>query len=316
MKTERNYWIVALALLMFFVTMISAQMTGTQNGFYYFIWMMVGYYGFKGNYESLKTLMAFIIGLNIFALGVIFLIDEKSISFISSGGKLDLALGVLIMLVPKVVLYIYSKSKIDSYKNQQITGVEKNNEEQKNSEDKLTSSYAKINKQSIYHANDKNPIKKESQPVSKIIPQDTNNLEPLTEDWEGALTEFDGDKRVNGLWAKIFADNNGDENKSKAQYIKIRASEIAIIRRKKIAEGRANIYAQASNEMCIRNGAITQMQASGSFPVYKLANGNFAIYASWKYKIYSDYESVESALVMYSRCELFSRDGFVEDIAS
>jgi hypothetical protein len=316
MKTERNYWIVALALLMFFVTMISAQMTGTKNGFYYFVWMMVGYYGFKGNFESLKTLMALIIGLNIFGLCVIFLSDEKTISYISTGGKLDLVLGVVIMLIPKLGLYLYSKNKINSYKNQEIIDVKKTHEEQKNSEDKMTPSYAKNSKQLTIDANHKNPIKKETQPLSKVISQDADNLEPLTEDWESALMEFDGDMRVKGLWAKVFSENNGDENKSKAQYIKIRASEIAIVRRKKIEEGRANRYAQASNEMCIRNSAITQMQANGNFPVYRLANGNFAIYASWKYKIYSDYESVQKALVMYSKCELFSREGFVEDIAS
>lgn len=149
----------------------------------------------------------------------------------------------------------------------------------------------------------------------KITMQD-KITEPLAEDWESALVEFDNDERVKGLWAKIFAENNGDENKSKAQYIKVRALEIATLRRKKIDEGRANIYAQASNEMCIRNGALTQIQANSTFPIYKLANGNFAIYANWKYKIYSDRDSINNALAMHQRCELFSKDGFLEDVLS
>lgn len=150
----------------------------------------------------------------------------------------------------------------------------------------------------------------------KRIAMQDKNTEPLAEDWESALVEFDQDERVKGLWAKIFAENNGDENKSKAQYIKIRALEIAALRRKRIDEGRANIYAQASNEMCIRNGALTQIEANGTLPIYKLANGNFAIYASWKYKIYSDRESINNALAMHQRCELFSKDGFLEDVGS
>lgn len=120
MKNDKNYWIVALAVAMFFATMVSSQMSGIQNGFYYFVWMMVGYYGFKGNYDSLKQWMAIIIGLNVFGLCVLFFVDEMDLLFISSGGKWDLVAGVVIMLVPKIVLYLYSKNKIESYKNQQM----------------------------------------------------------------------------------------------------------------------------------------------------------------------------------------------------
>ena len=76
------------------------------------------------------------------------------------------------------------------------------------------------------------------------------------------------------------------------------------------------MYAQASNVMCIRNGGLVQIQSSSNFPIYKLANGNFAIYANWKYKIYSDLDSLNKALEMHSACELFSREGFIEDIAA
>ena len=128
--------------------------------------------------------------------------------------------------------------------------------------------------------------KKTSTPANEIFTSEKVVPEPLAEDWEKALIEFEDGNQVKGLWAKIYADNNGDENISKAQYIKTRAAELAITRRKKIAEDRENMYAQASNDMCIRNGALVQIQSGSNFPIYKLANGKFAIYANWKYKIY------------------------------
>jgi uncharacterized RDD family membrane protein YckC len=158
--------------------------------------------------------------------------------------------------------------------------------------------------------------KKSFTPVKQISPSEKTAPEPLAEDWEKALMEFESGNQVKGLWAKIYADNNGDENFSKAQYIKTRAAELAITRRKKIAEDRENMYAQASNVMCIRNGALVQIQSSSNFPIYKLANGKFAIYANWKYKIYSDLESLNKALQMQSTTELFSLEGFIEDIAA
>lgn len=44
--------------------------------------------------------------------------------------------------------------------------------------------------------------------------------------WEKAITEFE-ENRKKGLYARLFAENNGDENKIKSQYIKIRKEEIA-----------------------------------------------------------------------------------------
>jgi hypothetical protein len=157
-------------------------------------------------------------------------------------------------------------------------------------------------------------IKKTSTPANEIFTSEKAVPEPLAEDWEKALIEFENGNQVKGLWAKIYADNNGDESISKAQYIKTRAVELAITRRKKISEDRGNMYAQASNELCIRNGALVQVQSSNNFPIYKLANSKFAIYANWKYKIYSDLDSLNKALQMQSTSEVSSLEGFIEEI--
>ncbi len=43
--------------------------------------------------------------------------------------------------------------------------------------------------------------------------------------WERAANEFNSNLRKEGLWAKCFADVNGDENKAKASYLKIRVND-------------------------------------------------------------------------------------------
>lgn len=44
--------------------------------------------------------------------------------------------------------------------------------------------------------------------------------------WDNALKEFESANRVSSLWAKCFADSNGDENKAKALYIKLRVAQM------------------------------------------------------------------------------------------
>ena len=48
--------------------------------------------------------------------------------------------------------------------------------------------------------------------------------------WDEALKEFESSNRVSSLWAKCFADANGDENKAKAMYIKLRVKELSSLR--------------------------------------------------------------------------------------
>jgi hypothetical protein len=45
--------------------------------------------------------------------------------------------------------------------------------------------------------------------------------------WEIALEEFDSPKRKTGLWAKLYAESDGEENRAKAQYLKILSKEIS-----------------------------------------------------------------------------------------
>lgn len=75
------------------------------------------------------------------------------------------------------------------------------------------------------------PIKTETSSTQAF----TTNTQPTvdgdscssdSEAWETAYKEAEGEGRVIAVWAKCFADANGDEQRCKAQYIKQRAAEI------------------------------------------------------------------------------------------
>jgi hypothetical protein len=72
---------------------------------------------------------------------------------------------------------------------------------------------------------------------SGLSQNDDSNLSRFDEErsYEQAETEVLSGVIRKGLWAKCWAENDGDEIKTKAQYIKIRANEI--LRDVKISEG-------------------------------------------------------------------------------
>ena len=45
--------------------------------------------------------------------------------------------------------------------------------------------------------------------------------------WSEALTEFEGSSRRQGLWAKVFAEASGNDAIAKANYLKVRAHQLA-----------------------------------------------------------------------------------------
>lgn len=70
---------------------------------------------------------------------------------------------------------------------------------------------------------------------------DENNL------WEIGVDEFDGVSRKKGLWAKAFAEADGDENKAKANYLKVRVAELKLEVSKDTQKIKNNVVVQAQN---------------------------------------------------------------------
>lgn len=66
---------------------------------------------------------------------------------------------------------------------------------------------------------------------------------PSSDDWASALAEYESERREKGLWAKLYAENNGDEAKTKAGYLSIRAARLSDAR---LAESRLSVQSQES----------------------------------------------------------------------
>jgi hypothetical protein len=113
-QIERRWGILAIAVLMFFVTMVVTSINGAKTSFYYYIWMMVGYYAYKANLSSIQSMMKIVIFINIGVLALIILfMDDTALGYLNSSSKLDLIASVIVMLIPKVGLYFYCKSQLE-----------------------------------------------------------------------------------------------------------------------------------------------------------------------------------------------------------
>lgn len=68
---------------------------------------------------------------------------------------------------------------------------------------------------------------------------------PSEKFWATALAEFESDKRRSGLWARVFAEANGDDAVAKAKYLSCRASELQIEHERQLTEVIQNKKEQA-----------------------------------------------------------------------
>ena len=187
-KLNSSRWgVVALAVLMLLVTMVNTSINGQKSSIYYAVWTFVGWYGYKGNLEQIKSWMKVVIVLNILVLlWVVLLYDDSTTNLISKGTKESLSIGVLVMLVPKLFLYLWCKSKLNEQSNDLV----------------LSSAVAA-------------PVKQSS----------TENSSNINEAYLNALNEFEGEKRDRALYARLFAENDGKEEVVKAKYIKQKAEQ-------------------------------------------------------------------------------------------
>lgn len=56
--------------------------------------------------------------------------------------------------------------------------------------------------------------------------QPADTTDPMEECWAQALMEYDGDRKKPGLWARAYAEAQGDEAVAKAHYLKYRAEQL------------------------------------------------------------------------------------------
>ena len=268
-QIQRRWGILALAVLMFLATIIITLINGSKTSLYYFVWIMVGYYAYKARLSDIKTMMKVLIYLNITVLAlVIIFTDTDSYSYIAKGGKSDLIFGVLVMLVPKILLFFYCKKQLENPEENSHSSarepVSSSQKERPNAPPSLVTPVG-VGGTSAMYTNTGSPkpsIIPESsskemlvtggslkpytvlnsaqssaevrgQNVSYVSSKGSANMgidESVEEGyWATAMAEVESNQRRPGVWAKAFAEADGDLAKAEAAYLKARVEQMFVL---------------------------------------------------------------------------------------
>lgn len=113
-KIQPRWGILALAIVMFLVTMALMTINGAKTSIYLLLWIMVGYYAYNAKLSELKVLIKTVIFIKLVGLAIVILfIDSENLYGGIKGGKNDLIVASLVLLIPELFLYLFCKNKIN-----------------------------------------------------------------------------------------------------------------------------------------------------------------------------------------------------------
>lgn len=138
--------------------------------------------------------------------------------------------------------------------------------------------------------------------------------------WEKALNEYDSPERKKGVWAKLYADFEGDEVKIKTAYLKTRVQQLkdeslrAIIadeeqRKVSLLER----FKYASFEDCYKNNNYEIFDALG-FECYVFFNGQAGIKQFKHIKIYESQDALIESLTAYQDKGFLLAKGLIKEV--
>lgn len=159
-----------------------------------------------------------------------------------------------------------------------------------------------------------------------LIPPTMLNDEDL---WEKALDEYESQERRKGLWAKLFAEYDGDDSKIKVQYLKVRVIQLKEeyeqdiknkthefeLHKQMIQIKQDEENKRKSVEQCISE-YIYEIKNHGSNKYLLFPNGQSAVKHIYEYKVYESEVAVKEALDKYAETELFSKKGLVFSVSN
>lgn len=205
MENKQSRWgILTVAVMMFLVTLVVADVNGTKNSIYLYVWVMVGYFAYKGDVARINKWMLTLIWLNVFVMFMVAIfMDDKSMSNIQRGwsSRVNMLVGVCIMLIPKVILYFYTNNLMNNLESSV-------NSSKDDTEMLLTKAKVEVNN------------------LKTTLVDAVGNIE--NKYWEIAAYELSNNTRNEAVWARLFSETDGDENKTKARYLKYRVDELKI----------------------------------------------------------------------------------------
>ena len=322
-QIQRRWGILSLAVIMFLVTLIVTNINGAKTSVYYYVWIMVGYYAYKDRLPDIKTLMKYVIIINIAAIGLIAIfMDGDNVNYVSKGGKSELIFGVLVMLVPKIFLYLYCNKQINESTENQTNQIHQDlnaitqpatlsNTNKPSNEIKMEDAY-----QNTLPTRSVSAIELNFTIANQNAPKPSIDSDVI---WAEIYKEFESEERNLGLWARLFSQHEGNETKAKAEYLKIRFDS-KLEELKKAASSSQNDakifarkdYVNKSEETCIKDNVFDLYTSSG-YEIYVFPNGNAAYKRFKVYKVYESKDAAINAIKIYLRTEVVGRTGFIRD---
>jgi hypothetical protein len=265
-KTQPRWGILAVAVLMFLVTMIITSINGSKASIYLYVWMMVGYYAYKARLTDIQMWMKYLIYLNVLVVVLVMIFMESdNLGYLKSGGKSDLLVGVLVMLVPKILLFFYCKNQLET----STDGSNSSQWEQESSSQEgepITASplVAKVDSKSqsvtqtnagvpkalvpssdansmsgglisphkaVYSADASVEMRNQNAPHTNNKGSSRMGTDESIEEnyWAVAMAEVESNQRRPGVWAKAFAEADGDTTKAKVAYLKVRVQQMLLL---------------------------------------------------------------------------------------
>jgi len=338
-EIQRRWGVVVVAVLMFLFTLAF----GSKGSLYFYLWIMCGYYAYKGNLESLRTLVKYFIYLNIFAFIVVLNFFDDNIYYIKNiDTKNELLVGIFIMTIPKAFLYLYANKEINStnqdksYKKNdgddvealaslQISKLKSTPIKQGNSmEDAYSSIYPnqQISKNikpndSLSNSHKHDVIQKTNELISGFTSE--------VDIWSHVYEEYGGKARNNGLWAKLFATHLGDENKVKAEYFTLRYEEIkasvssvsSVATEQSIVMSAHELANESPTKSEIISDVVIKSESIGGWSCEEMASGKFIIHTHAIDYVYVNKETALDAIKYFGKNDgIFSKNGLIEKLVN
>jgi uncharacterized RDD family membrane protein YckC len=125
--------------------------------------------------------------------------------------------------------------------------------------------------------------------------------------WEIAIEEYDSSLRKKGLYAKIFAQKNGNESLIKAEYIKERFEQL----KKELIDKKNEIILLSTSENYLQAG-MYKLEKYSELNCLFFPNEECAIEIEPnKYRLYNSKQSLLQSIESYAYSSIFSKKGFL-----
>lgn len=294
----RSWGILATSVVMFFIALLG----GTKGNPYAALWLYSIYLAYKGKLGTLKSCLKIVIAINlVLGLGLLLFADPKTFRYISPllHSHVEFIIAISIPLMIKMGLVYWINRRIERA-NERFGDAQSNNF-QPNQHRGIPTHNVSVSQGST-----------ESR-LPSITP-----ITPKSEDWANALDEYESAERNKGVWAKLYAENNGNEELTKASYLRQRAHEIASARALEIKRGdedalKRQMAKSFSDEKCLDGGLFDEVDING-YKCQKLFNGHAVVSTPIRTMIYKSFDALEEAMLHHKRSGYFSEDGMIKQI--